>query len=1163
MNVTATLRQHWARAGFALALALVAGGPASALEVTHPGDSGAGSLRAAVAAGGNVTFSPALDGATILLTSGPITIPSGTTISGPGANRLGVSGSLASRIFEIPPGSSASIAGLRLQDGQAGAGGQGGAVRNLGALVLSAVVVSNNRAGDAGGGIYNAGLLDVRASTFNANGVTDATCAGGGAIRSEGAGSVLLLAGSTISGNSAPSCSGGGISFNDGTATFRASTIADNSAGASGGNLYKGSSAAVLEMVGSVVAGGSAGGGFPSNPDLHGALGGGFASGGYNLVVARGDATGFAASDLGDGIAPQLGPLAGNGGPTSTHAIAPTSPLRDAWSVGCAEPFDQRGHARPQGAACDIGAFEYRQNRLGVTSTGGGSVSAGAVPAPLQGGIANCTGSCSAEYDGELTPVVTLTATPDAGRLFSGWSGDCSGTSAITAVTMDQARSCTATFMPSTVLVTPDAGPNGSLTPSTPQVVPFGSTLAFVVTPAANHHIDSVTGCGGSLAGNTFTTAPLVADCTVSARFAIDTHVVTATAGAHGQIAPPQQTVDHGSVAVFTVAPDANYHVASVTGCGGSLNGTTYTTGPVTAACVVSASFAIDTHTVTASAGANGTVTPSTQDIDHGEVATLTVTPAANYHIDSVSGCGGSLAGNTYTTAPVTADCTVTASFAIDTHTVTASAGANGSITPATQEVDHGEVAMLAVTPDANHHIQSVTGCGGSLNGTTYTTGPVTADCTVNATFAIDTYTVTGSAGPNGSITPASQEVDHGDTATLTVTPDPHHHVETVLGCGGVLAGNTYTTGPVTADCTVTASFAIDTHSIGGSVTGLGGSGLVLQLDGGETLPIAADGNFVFATPVESQADYLVTVAQQPAAPAQVCTIANGAGTVGDEDVTDVLVTCVDALPDLVLTIDDGREYARYGRVVDYEITLHNAGNGDSGVLTLSGATSAAADSAFIRWYCFGAGAGATCSGQGQGPLVDANVRVPAGRTLTWLVTVPVRFFSPEGRLDHSISVVGAAGGANAMDTDTLVVLRTGFDVSDDDGASAIGSSPCTLRSRLDAAATHRVPWPTSAPAAAVETVLGARDARGAGFRLERHGFADQPQVRVVSADALGIEHAGDWSTVVAPVLSLGAVDVAGGSGVLLVEGTDPALAEPIAVGTGSVLSLSTATACD
>src|SRR5690606_18126649 len=131
------------------------------------------------------------------------------------------------------------------------------------------------------------------------------------------------------------------------------------------------------------------------------------------------------------------------------------------------------------------------------------------------------------------------------------------------------------------------------------------------------------------------------------------------------------------------------------------------------------------------------------------------------------------------------------------------------------------------------------------------------------------------------------------------------------------------------------------------------GSGLVLQLDGGETLPIAADGNFVFATPVESQADYLVTVAQQPAAPAQVCTIANGAGTGGDEDVTDVLVTCVDALPDLVLTIDDGREYARYGRVVDYEITLHNAGNGDSGVLTVSGATSAAADSAFIRWYCF------------------------------------------------------------------------------------------------------------------------------------------------------------------------------------------------------------------
>ena len=1156
MIVTAMLRQHRARASIALALAIAASGSASALEVTHPGDSGAGSLRAAVAAGGNVTFSPALNGATILLTSGPISIPSGTTISGPGANLVGVSGSLASRIFEVPSGASVSIAGLRLLDGQAGPGGQGGAIRNLGSLVVNGVAVSANRAGDAGGGIYNTGTLDVRASTFDANAVTDATCAGGGAIRSEGAGSMLLLAGSTISGNSATSCSGGGISFNDGSATIRASTIAGNSAGSSGGNLYKGSATASLQLTGSIVSAGAAGGGTPANPDLHGALGGGLLSGGHNLVRQRGDAVGFVASDLAAGTDPQLVALAGNGGPTATHAFAPTSPVLDAWASGCADAADQRGIARPQGDACDIGAFEYRQNRLGVTSVGGGSVSAGASPVPLQGAIANCIGTCAADYDGELAPVVNLVATPDAGRLFSGWSGDCSGSSASTTVAMDQARSCTATFMPDSVVVTPNAGPNGSLSPSTPQTVPFGSTISFTVTPAANHHIDSVSGCGGSLAGNLFTTAPLTANCTVSANFAIDTHVVTASAGANGTISPLQQTVDHGQVAVLTLAPAANHHVASVTGCGGNLVGNTYTTAPVIADCAVNATFAIDTHTVTATAGANGSISPPSQSVDHGATASLTVTPAANHHIDTVTGCGGNLVGNTYTTAPVTADCSVSATFAIDTHTVTGSAGANGSIAPATQDVDHGSVATLTVTPDANHHIDTVTGCGGSLAGNTYTTAPVTADCEVVATFAIDAFTVTASAGPNGTITPPTQDVDHGEVATLTVTPDAHHHIDTVEGCGGTLAGDTFTTAPVTADCEVSASFAIDTHAIGGSVSGLSGSGLVLRLNGSEDLAVGGNGAFEFATPVDSQASYLVTIAQQPGAPQQICSVANGSGTVGDEDVDDVLVSCVDALPDLALDVDDGRDHVRYGRLVDYTITLHNSGNGDSGVLSLAGIASAAVDSAFIRWHCFGAGAGATCTPSGRGPLLDNNVRVPAGRTLTWLVTAPVRFFASEGSLDYTVTASGTAGSAGGSDTDTLVLMRTGFDVVGDDGASSHEGVSCSgsARNAYDLAQTRYLAWPVQPAQRAVEPILDARDANGAGFRIDRLALDAQARARVVAIDAGGVEHAGDWALVVSPTLALASVRSSEAGHLLLVEGTDPALEQPLPDVAGATL---------
>ena len=1302
MTVTAMMRQQCARASMALAIALAAAGSASALEVTHVGDNGTGSLRAAVAAGGNVTFAAALNGQTIALNSGPITIPAGTTINGPGANLLSVNGNNSSRIFDVGASSSASIIGLSLINGQAGAGGQGGAVRNLGTLVISGLAVSGNRAGDSGGGIYNAGTLDVRASTFSGNSVTDATCAGGGAIRSEGAGSTLLIANSTISGNSAASCSGGGVSFNDGSADFRASTFVGNLAGSSGGNLYKGSAAASLQLTASVVSDGDAGGGTPVNGDLHGALASGLVSGGHNLVRARGDASGFIASDFANGTNPLLAALGDRGGPTATHGFAITSPLLDGWGATCAQATDQRGFARPQGDACDVGAFEYRQNRLSVTATGGGSVSAGATPAPLQGAIANCTATCAADYDGELAPAVILTATPDAGRLFSSWSGDCSGTSPTTAVTMNQARSCIAIFMPDTVIVTPSAGPNGSLSPSTPQVVPVGGTIAFTVTPSANYHVDSVAGCGGSLSGNVFTTGVLTANCTVSATFAIDTHVVSASAGANGTINPLLQTVDHGATAVLTVTPAANYHVAGVTGCGGVLNGTIYTTGPVTAdcavsatftidthavtgsagangsitppsqlvdhgatatltvtpaanyhiqsvsgcggtlagntyttapvtaACSVTASFAIDTHTVTGSAGANGSISPATQDVDHGASATLTVTPAANHHIDGVSGCGGTLVGNvyttapvtadcavtatfaidaftvtasagpngsiapatqdvdhgeqatltvtaaanyhvdtvegcggtlagdTYTTAPVTADCVVTASFTIDTHTVTGSAGANGSVSPATQDVDHGEPATLTVTPEANHHIDAVSGCGGTLVGNTYTTAPITADCAVTATFAIDTFTVTASAGPNGSIAPATQDVDHNEQATLTVTAAANHHVDTVEGCGGTLAGDTYTTAPVTADCAVVASFAIDTHTIGGSVSGLAGTGLVLHLDNGENLPVAGNGPFVFATPVDSQADYQVTVGQQPASPAQICSVANGEGTVGDEDVTNVLVSCVDALPALSLDVDDGREYTRYGMLVNYVVTLHNAGDGDSGQLTVAGVASAAVDSAFIRWHCFGAGAGASCTAHGRGPLLDVNVRVPAGRTLTWLVTAPVRFFATEGQLDYTVTANGPGGGASAADADTLVVTRTGFDVDGDDGASSTGPSDCAMApaATFDLAATHRIDWPARLPRSAVEAMLHARDTSGAGFRIERLGLDEERHVRVVTIESTGAEQAGDWASVIDPVLVLGAVRSSEGGHVLLVEGTQPALAELLPTGIGSTLRL-------
>lgn len=82
-------------------------------------------------------------------------------------------------------------------------------------------------------------------------------------------------------------------------------------------------------------------------------------------------------------------------------------------------------------------------------------------------------------------------------------------------------------------------------------------------------------------------------------------------------------------------------------------------------------------------------------------------------------------------------------------------------------------------------------------------------------------------------------------------------------------------------------------RTIGGSVQGLEGSGLVLQNNGGDDVTITTNGTFAFATGVLDTKPYSITVLNQPTAPAQTCTVTNGDGIVLGKPVADVLVSCV------------------------------------------------------------------------------------------------------------------------------------------------------------------------------------------------------------------------------------------------------------------------------
>lgn len=226
------------------------------LVVTSTADSGTGTLRAvlatAVADGSaNITFDPTIFATpqTITLTSGTLTIPSNTTITGAttgsGAtlqNLVTVSGGGSSNnfsVFTVNSGvTGAAIHNLVIANGYIDT--QGGGISNEGSLTVTNSTLENNYAagyagtGNGGGAIYNAGnaILTIAGSTFTGN-----ISAPGGAILTDSTGQ-MTITNSTFSGNSAVIGKvGGAIFINRGTVSINGSTFSGNSA-TGGGGIY-------------------------------------------------------------------------------------------------------------------------------------------------------------------------------------------------------------------------------------------------------------------------------------------------------------------------------------------------------------------------------------------------------------------------------------------------------------------------------------------------------------------------------------------------------------------------------------------------------------------------------------------------------------------------------------------------------------------------------------------------------------------------------------------------------------------------------------------------------------------------------------------------------------------------------------------------------------
>jgi hypothetical protein len=303
----------------------------STLTVNNTNDSGSGSLRAAVAQanadgeGDSIVFSSLFDTRqTITLTGGQLELTgttAGTTITGPGANLLTVSGNNASRVFLVDANVSASISGLTITGG--GNADCGGGLYNRGTLVLTDCTISGNSGGSGGqgGGLMNLGTATVTNCTISDN----AARYGGGGVENDVSTATATLTNCTVTGNSAGNQGGGIYNGLSATLTLTNCTVSGNKA-TSGGGL---DNSATATLTNTIVAGNLAGG------DVGGPI-----SGNNNLIGGN----------------PLLAPLGNYGGPTQTMPLLPGSPAIGTGTSTGAPTTDQRGFNR--GSTVDIGAFQ-------------------------------------------------------------------------------------------------------------------------------------------------------------------------------------------------------------------------------------------------------------------------------------------------------------------------------------------------------------------------------------------------------------------------------------------------------------------------------------------------------------------------------------------------------------------------------------------------------------------------------------------------------------------------------------------------------------------------------------------------------------------------------------------------------------------------------------
>ncbi len=355
---------------------------------------------------------------------------------------------------------------------------------------------------------------------------------------------------------------------------------------------------------------------------------------------------------------------------------------------------------------------------------------------------------------------------------------------------------------------------HGTIDPGTVSVS-LGSDQPFTILADIGYYIVNVLVDGVSVGEvASFNFVNVAANHSLTATFAPIEYTLAVSMIGDGStvLTPNQATYHYGDQVELTAIPASGWRFSVWSGdLTGSLNPSTIVIDGNKA---VTAAFVNNQYTISASASSRGSISPSGITIvDYGGSQAFTITPNEGYHIVNVLINGTNIGPvSSYVISGVTGDTTISASFALSTSVILASANANGSINPSgIVSVDYGKDQSFLISPDVGCHIVDVLVDGVSVGIVPfYTFTSVTSSHNITANFAINSsiyfINVTSSYG---SPTP-SAEVDAGGSFSASVAspeggPDRRWICTGYSVDGGTSAsGNGYTFINVQANHTIT-----------------------------------------------------------------------------------------------------------------------------------------------------------------------------------------------------------------------------------------------------------------------------------------------------------------------------------------------------------------------